>query len=155
MDRLDRWWWHARLDRATGPLRARLCAGVDLKHRTGYVVVPPSLHPSGKPYAWGNTTPIAAAPAWLVALMRRAPVTPPASATLFSGGGNTDGLVRVVGEAGGDRHNRLYWAVRRAVEDGRWSDDLRARLVAASPLDADEAQRTIGYAVTGPTEVAA
>jgi len=140
--------------RATGPLRARLCAGVDLKHRTGYVVVPPSLHPSGRAYAWGNTTPIAAAPVWLVALMRRAPATPPASAATFSGG-NTDGLVRVVAEPGGDRHNRLYWAVRRAVEDGRWSDDLRARLITASPLDADEAQRTIRYAVTGPTVVAA
>jgi len=59
--------------RAMGPLRARLCAGVDLKHRTGYVVAPPSVHPSGKRYVWGNTTPIAEAPPWLAAMMHRAP----------------------------------------------------------------------------------
>ena len=73
--------------RATGPLRARLCAGVDLKHRTGYVVAPPSLHPSGKRYGWGNTTLIAPAPPWLVALMAAPPPRPlpRVSGSLLSG----------------------------------------------------------------------
>ena len=41
--------------------------GVDIKGlRAGYVVAPPSIHPSGRAYEWANTAPIAEAPDWLV-----------------------------------------------------------------------------------------
>jgi len=140
--------WYA----ATGPLRARLCDGVDLKHHAGYVVAPPSLHSSGKRYCWGNDLPIAEAPPWLVAMMTAPPPRPlpTVTARTFSGA-NDDGLVRLVAEPGADRHNRLYWATRRAVEGGRLTAELRGRLVvAASSLGEPEAQRTIDCAIVGP-----
>lgn len=138
--------------RAAGPFKAKLCEGVDLKSHTGYVVVPPSLHPNGKRYVWANDLPIADAPAWLVAMMAAPPPRPLPTVTAgtFSGT-NDDGLVRLVAEPGADRHNRLYWATRRAVEGGRLSAELRGRLVAAaSSLGEDEAQRTVECAIVGP-----
>ncbi len=138
--------------RAGGPFKAKLCDGVDLKSHTGYVVVPPSLHPSGKRYVWANDLPIADAPAWLVGLMAAPPPRPlpRVSGSLFSGA-NDDGLIRLVAAPGGDRHNRLYWATLRAVEQGRLTLELRGRLVAAAAsLGEDEAQRTIECAIVGP-----
>lgn len=54
--------------------------GIDVKTSTGYVVLPPSIHPdSGKPYRRVEH-PVAAPPHWLVALLRpeqqAVPVTP-------------------------------------------------------------------------------
>jgi len=137
---------------AAGPLRARLCDGVDLKHHAGYVVAPPSLHSSGKRYCWGNSRPIAAAPTWLLTMMAAPPPRslPRVSGSFFSGA-NDDGLIRLVAAPGGDRHNRLYWATLRAVEQGRLTLALRGRLVtAAASLGEDEAQRTIECAIVGP-----
>jgi len=65
VDGLDGWGGLHAWDRVAVPLRARLCDGVDLKHHSGYVVMPPSLHPSGKRYVWANDLPIADVPAWL------------------------------------------------------------------------------------------
>ena len=50
----------------------RLPEGVDLKTHSGYVVVPPSLHPdTGRPYHWEDPEmPIAPCPAWLADLLR-------------------------------------------------------------------------------------
>ncbi len=138
--------------RAGGPFKAKLCEGVDLKSHTGYVVVPPSLHPSGRRYVWANDLPIADAPDWLLAMMAAPPPRPlpRVSGSLFSGA-NDDGLARLVAEPGADRHNRLYWATRRAVEGGRLSAELRGRLVAAaSSLGEAEAQRTIECAIAWP-----
>lgn len=63
--------------------------GIDFKTTGGYVVVPTSLHASGKRYEWREgcapgQVPIAAAPAWLVELLKRtrgraAPVAPTAA----------------------------------------------------------------------------
>ena len=138
--------------RAVGPFKGKLCRGVDLKSRSGYVVAPPSLHPSGKPYVWGNNLPIAAAPTWLLTMMAAPPPRPLPTVTAgtFSGA-NDDGLLRLVAEPGADRHNRLYWATRRAVEGGTLTPQLRGRLVAAAAsLGVAEAQRTIECAIVGP-----
>jgi len=137
--------------RVAAPLRAKLCTGVDLKHHSGYVVMPPSLHASGRRYTWGNALPIADAPDWLLPMLRRpAPVLRSVHASVFASG-NDDGLVRLVAAPGGDRHNRLFWAVRRAVERDGLTADLRARLVvAAASLGDEEAQRTIECAIAWP-----
>ena len=137
---------------AAGPLKGKLCNGVDLKTHSGYVVAPPSLHPSGKRYVWGNNLPIAPAPAWLTAMMAAPPPRPlpRVSGSLFSGA-RDEGLLRLVAAPGGDRHKRLYWATLRAVEEGRLTLELRGRLVAAAAsLGEDEAQRTIECAIVRP-----
>lgn len=58
--------------------RAGVVPGIDVRGEGGYVVVPPSLHASGRRYVWtGRTTP-APAPDWLVDVLdRRHDRTPP------------------------------------------------------------------------------
>ncbi len=53
----------------------RLGPGLDVRGDGGYIVAPPSIHPSGRPYIWlpgraPNETPLAAAPAWLLHRIR-------------------------------------------------------------------------------------
>jgi hypothetical protein len=47
----------------------RLGPGLDIRATGGYALVPPSVHPSGRRYAWSvdSTNKIAEAPAWLLA----------------------------------------------------------------------------------------
>src|SRR5262249_17751940 len=47
----------------------KIAAGIDTRGDNGYVLAPPSVHPSGKRYAWSvdSANKIADAPAWLLA----------------------------------------------------------------------------------------
>lgn len=72
---------HYYLRPVPGPLRGSLGPGIDVKHVGGYVVAPPSLHVSGRRYAWAaESAPeeiaVASLPApWLTRLRREsAPV---------------------------------------------------------------------------------
>jgi hypothetical protein len=49
----------------------RVGDGLDVRAEGGYVVVPPSVHPDGPIYRWGNDVPITTAPDWLIALTRK------------------------------------------------------------------------------------
>jgi len=53
---------------STGKLRP----GLDIKGEGGAIVVPPSLHASGKRYRWRNDAPIVEAPKWFLRLLREA-----------------------------------------------------------------------------------
>ncbi len=138
--------------RAPGPYKAALCRGVDLKGHTGYVVVPPSLHPSGKRYVWANDLPTAEAPAWLAAMMRK-PVLPLRPALGVLGGVASaradDALVGVVARArSGGRNDALHWAACRAAERGS-PPALVAKLRGAGldvGLPAEEIERTLASA---------
>jgi hypothetical protein len=93
--------------------------GVDTKAAGGYLVVPPSLHPSGRRYSWRpGTRDIADAPGWLVDLLAER-----AARTMAEGG--------VEGERipDGYRDTSLYslaCALRR-----RGLDDIEVRAVLA------------------------
>ena len=61
-----------------------LAAGIDIRGDGGYIVSPPSIHPSGRPYCWSVdfAAAIAIAPDWLLARITErangnATVTPP------------------------------------------------------------------------------
>lgn len=59
--------------RAHAPTRAGILPGLDIRGEGGYVVVPPSIHPTGRRYAWGeHSSPddvdIAPLPEWLVTI---------------------------------------------------------------------------------------
>jgi hypothetical protein len=92
----------------------RLPAGWDLK-QSGYVILPPSLHPiSGQPYTW-ERHPVAALPMALWQLLRPRP----APRQTVKGEGHGSGLLRTVLQATpGSRNRALFWAACRAEQDG-------------------------------------
>lgn len=114
--------------------------GVDLK-ADGYVVAPPSLHPSGDAYVWENDAPIAPAPDWLIDLARGRKrvksAAPPSSGSIAEGGRN-DTLFRL---ASGLRARGLSSAAIRAAVTA----ENEARCV--PPLDADEVERIVNSAM--------
>jgi hypothetical protein len=62
--------------------QGKIAAGIDSRGDGGYVLCPPSIHPSGRRYCWSvdSDREFADAPAWLIeklATSERAPATPP------------------------------------------------------------------------------
>jgi putative DNA primase/helicase len=47
-----------------------LAPGIDIKAEGGYVILPPSPHPSGNRYEWANNAKVSDMPAWLEALLK-------------------------------------------------------------------------------------
>lgn len=49
---------------------SKIAQGIDTRGDGGYVVAPPSIHPSGAAYAWESEADIAPLPSWLAELLR-------------------------------------------------------------------------------------
>jgi Bifunctional DNA primase/polymerase, N-terminal/Primase C terminal 1 (PriCT-1) len=63
---------HIYLQYPESPVRnsaGKIAPGIDVRGEGGYVLVPPSVHPSGRSYSWSvdSTKIVAAAPDWLLA----------------------------------------------------------------------------------------
>lgn len=117
-----------------GPVRQKLCPGVDiLCHARNAVVVPPSQHSETNDPYWFKDPSVerADAPAWLVELATRPdppprpprPRRPPWPRTWRMSPSQMlrrcQPLIDTVTDAvWGDRHNTLLWAACRAAEDG-------------------------------------
>lgn len=72
-------------DELRNSVEKRLGNGLDTRGRGGYILLPPSLHPTGKAYVWpaaGGPAAIAPAdaPAWLLALLKNGPAEGAAAA---------------------------------------------------------------------------
>jgi hypothetical protein len=111
---------------------SRLGNGIDLKTSSGYVVLPPSIHPAtGKPYTRIDA-PIAAPPRWLIDLLQPPMVLPYTS----SRNGRTGGryslrclISRINAAPEGQRNVTVFGAMRDALRDGNlaeFQDDLFA-----------------------------
>lgn len=126
--------------------RHRLPSGVDLKIH-GYMIMPPSPHPAtGLPYRWERRA-AARLSRYAVEALR------PAERRIIAGSGVGNGatLVATITSAPhGKRNDLLFWAARRAVEEGH--PDLLDALVQAAAkvgLEPREVERTISSALRG------
>lgn len=122
---------HRYFLRPDGPITAvNIPRGIDLK-RSGYMVMPPSLHPTtGKPYIWRNIDPVPL-PWWLREVLRPEPPKarePFTHQTRETGRALVDFVAR---QEQGNRNDALYWAAHRAIESGV-IDQIEADLIAAA-----------------------
>lgn len=127
-------------------------AGIDLKPAgKGYLIAPPSLHPSTlKPYKWVNTTRATPLPSRLAAACRPNTTRPRSIPVVgIIGSMNAlDGLQRTVAHATpGQRNQILYWAacrMRDREQAGHYTDwEGLANAALTSGLTREEILRTI------------
>jgi hypothetical protein len=80
----------------------KIAPGLDVRGDGGYVVVPPSVHPSGRAYEWLDfDAAIESAPAWLLQKVTAEPLrdnaAPRAQIGILPEGRRNDGLTRLAG----------------------------------------------------------
>ncbi len=139
--------------RWSGPARGKLADtdGIDLKTRSGYLVVPPSVHPCGGRYEWVSTYPIAALPRHLHERVRpaQASIRGSVQPTRSLSGDRWQGLIDHVATAQeGERNGRLFWAACRLAEEHAPETVVHAlaRAAASAGLSEREIDRTIASA---------
>jgi hypothetical protein len=101
-----------------------LAPGIDVRAFGGLAVAPPSLHQSGRNYAWmhgPDSAALAAIPPWLAALLQPPPPKlrpiPIAQLSHEQLRSKLDGVLRAVATANeGERNNYTYWGACRLAE---------------------------------------
>jgi hypothetical protein len=141
-----------------------LAPGIDVRGYGGLVAAPPSLHQSGRNYAWTHgpdSAALAIVPPWLAALLQPPPpILRPIPIARLSHErlrAKLDGVLRAVATANeGERNNFTYWGACRLAEmaaaDTLPHDYAIALIVEAASrtgLSRSEAQRTAQSAFRG------
>lgn len=142
------WHWWFQLP-YPGEIRGSAGEGIDVKTSRGYVVMPPSIHPTtGDRYVlkqWVDPRQVPVLPEWLRKHVYRPLPTPRPARRVGDTTGS--GLVEAVeGAVEGQRNSVLFWAACRALEDGM---DLEAELTTAARgigLDDREITTALGSA---------
>jgi hypothetical protein len=134
-----------------------LAPGIDVRAFGGLAVAPPSLHQSGRTYAWihsPDSTALATVPPWLAALLQPPPprLRPIPIAQLSHERLRTklNGVLRAIATANeGERNNFTYWGACRLAEmtaaNTLSQDHALALIIEAASrtgLSRSEAQRT-------------
>jgi hypothetical protein len=155
--------WHLYLAVTTDRLTVRnsaskLAPGIDIRGDGGYVIAPPSVHPSGRRYVWRDPVPPdgglpVLAPAWVRLLMPNPAVATKRrqAAADAAGGGTPYGLaalngecdaVRTTGEGGRNhRLNEAAFAAGTLIASGDLEQDHAIDQLTAAAEDAGLPQR--------------
>lgn len=124
---------------------SRVGEGIDAKGCGGYVVAPPSIHPSGAVYRWLNDAPIVAAPVWLIELARTRPQKPVSEQALEGIRRQHNGPVGRYGAAALDREIEALASTAAGSRNhalNRASFSLY-QLVAGGELDGSEVEQRL------------
>ncbi len=143
----------------------KLAPGIDTRGDGGYVVAPPSIHPSGSVYAWEAEITDAVMPAWIVKILTYTPPRQPMADIPFNGStpygqrALEDELQAVATAPEGTRNdslNRAAFALGQLVAGGEVdSFDAQRSLDAAAQscgLPLNEARKTIQSGFTSGME---
>ncbi len=122
---------------------SKLAPGIDTRGDGGYVVAPPSIHPSGSVYEWEAQITDAVMPAWIVKILTYTPPREPMADIPFNGS-----------TPYGQRALEDELAVVANAPEGTRNDSLNraafalGQLVAGGEVDSFDAQRSLDAAAT-------
>ena len=169
--------WHLYFDPGNADIRnsaSRIAQGIDVRGDGGYVVAPPSIHPSGRVYVWLDDVPPSGLPQvseeWSKIL---APPPPPPRAPMpapknFTGVATPYGtaairaLLEELSAAGdgsrNDTLNRVTWRVVHLADAGHLdlhtaAEDV-AEMAISIGLPRDEVEKTMESALAGARRAA-
>lgn len=149
----------------------KLAPGVDIRGAGGQIVVEPSIHPSGRPYAWeaGHAPwehPLAHAPAWLIDQLTRPEPAPSEPRQPASDAGDRPGDLWAAQTTWRDllEGDGWTWAGRGPAGEDRWTrpgkqvrdgisattgytpnDNLKVFTSSVTGLEADSVYSKLGY----------